>query len=172
MKRIIAASTLAVAACVGFTSAAKADLTAPSTHTGTVVPLCSVTSDGINKTFTQVTTVLNGVAFPTKLTSNGIFYTLCNTASSTVTLTNNGSSYPATADPSVGYQITGTNSQYVLNTADNPNPIATAASLTATHSYSTTPGQLLVAPYVEAKPGKVLEKGTYTVSILATIAAN
>jgi hypothetical protein len=170
MKRILTISTLAIAACLSFNSVARAeDSSATSTHTGTVAPTCSITSDGA-KTFTTVTTTINGVAFPTKLTSTGKFKTLCNTASSSIVISQDpATSYSKTADPSVGYFVTGPSDVYG-NIPTLPVPVATpTAAITAAHGYSATPSELTVSPYVEAKTNRILEATSYTVVLKATL---
>ena len=169
MKRIIAVSTLAVATLVGFSSAASAQ-TADSTHTGSVAATCSVTSN-MPQTFSQNTTLINGVAFPTSLTSSGIFTTLCNTASTNITVEQKQApSFPANQKaPTITYDLSGSSTVYpasgFLTTAI---PIGTPKTSPAVHAFSTTPTDLTVGVKVAAAPNTILASGAYSVTLKAT----
>jgi hypothetical protein len=169
MKRILTISTLAIAACVGFTSVASAaDPSATSVNSGTVTALCSVTTDG-DQVFAATTTAINGVDFTTKLSSTNTFSTLCNTASSTVKIDGTPTTIQYGGDPSVGYAVAATTQNVYTNVPNQNVGIATSSSIAAAHGYSATPAVLTVSPYVWAKPGKVLQNGEYVVTIKATI---
>ena len=175
MKRIIAVSTLAIAACVGFSSAASAQaVTGTSTHSGAVIAACSVTSNA-PATFTQITTSINGVSFPTSLTSTGKFTTLCNTALNTTTVEKNATATVPTGQPApaITFDLSATGtSAYVGNGILGTNLVfatAVPTSAAVAHGYSTTPSDLDVAVKVAAQSGKILQDGTYTVVLKATV---
>ena len=170
MKRIIAVSTLAVATLVGFSSAASAQ-TAESTHTGTVLATCSVTSN-MPQTFSQNTTLINGVAFPTLLTSAGKFTTLCNTVSSNITVAQQQApTFPNNQKaPTVTYDLSGSNTVYpssgFLATAI---PIGTSTTGIAVHAFSNSSTDLNVGVKVAAAANTILQSGDYSVILKATL---
>jgi hypothetical protein len=176
MKRIIAISTLAVAACVGFSSVANAaDPSAISTQSGTVAATCSVTGTD-STTTTPTTSNINGVDFPTAITlTGGKFTTLCNTASSTIKVEKNAAPTVPTGTGAqtgqvVTYDLSGSGTVYsavgFLTTGIGIDTIKTG---TAVHSYSTIPSDLTVAVKVAAPPTQILQNGTYTVVLKATL---
>jgi hypothetical protein len=173
MKRIIAVSTLAVATLVGFNSAASAaDDT--STHTGTVTSVCSVKAT--NGTFaTDTSESVNGVTFPKSLVStSGKFETLCNKASNDITVENTGTNdLPTGAGaPTVKYSLTATSGAYFTGStgilgADVA--LATASTGTIAHGFTNAAAPLNVVVKVAAPENKILEQGTYTVRMKATV---
>jgi hypothetical protein len=174
MKRIIAVSTLAIAACFGFSSAASAGLTDTSSHSGTVAATCSVTGTAgtLAATVTNQVT-LGGTNFPAELVSTGgKFTTLCNTASSGIQVEKNVAPTVPTGQtaPTVTYDLSGLAGVYpaasFLTTGIGIDTVKTG---TAVHSYSATPADLGVAVKVAAQSGKILQDGTYTVVLKATL---
>jgi hypothetical protein len=173
MKRIIAVSTLAVATLVGFNSAASAaDVTDTSTHSGTVTSVCSVKAT--NGTFaTDASVTVNSVVFPTSLVSTGgKFETLCNKASNAISVANSGTNLLPTGagTPTVTYDLAATSGAYTSNgILGTGKAIATASSGTIDHGFTNAAAPLGVVVKVAAPDTKILQEGTYTVAITATL---
>jgi hypothetical protein len=172
MKRIIAVSTLAVATLVGFSSAASAaDDT--SVHAGTVTSVCSVkATNGAFGTDAKVT--VNNVDFPTSLVSTGgKFETLCNKASNDITVTNISvdNLLPTGAGaPTVKYNLTATSGAYLGNTILGVDKaLATDSTGTIAHGFTSDVAPLGVVVKVAAPDTKILQEGTYTVKMKATV---
>ncbi len=169
MKRIIAISALTAVACVGFGSVAHAaPLTATSSQSATVDPTCSLTATG--GTFTATTQTINTVAFPVSLASTGAkFTTLCNTATSTITVAKDSSStVPGGQTPVQTYSLTANGTTYPGVAGTNVD-LNTPSGGTAVHSYSNTASDIGVAVNVAAPANKILQDGTYTVVLKATL---
>jgi hypothetical protein len=172
MNKILAISTLAIAACLSFNSVAKAeDSSATSTHTGTVAPTCSVTA--VNGTFTATNVTINGVEFPKSLASTGgKFTTLCNTASSAISIGNDVTltTYPDRIyTPTITYHLTAPSTVYPSLDTTSHIPLATKTTATAVHGYSTNPSDIGITMKVVAPSNKILQAGRYEIFMKATL---
>ena len=172
MKRIIAISALTAVACVGFGSVAHAapgDLTATSSQTATVAPTCSLTSSAPGN-FAVTTATINTVAFPVSLASTtGKFTTLCNTATSNITVAKDAATtMPAGQTPVATYSLTADATTYP-GVAGTDVALNTPTTGTAVHAYSNTASDIGVAVNVAAPANKILQDGTYTVVLKATL---
>lgn len=169
MKRIIAISALTAVACVGFGSVAHAQVSATSSQTATVAPTCSITS-GAPGNFAVTTQNINGVDFPVSLASTtGFFGTLCNTATSNITIEKDAATtMPSGQTPVATYTLGGDASLYpgVLNVST---PLTTPINSAAKHNYSASAGDIRVKVNVAAPTNKILQDGTYTVVLKATL---
>jgi hypothetical protein len=176
MKRIPILAMIAVAGCIGLAIEAKAQ-TASSSNSGSVTANCSVTASA--GTLVGTTNIINGGNFPTELTSNaspGRFTTLCNTASSgiSIELTNFSKSNPTTQGGgpyTVTYSLSANSpSAYVGNTILGTD-ISDAAPQTGSigHAFSSTASELIVSGKIKSTPGKILGKGNYSIAITATL---
>lgn len=175
MKRIIAISTLAVATLVGFSSAANAAPdTDTSTHSGTVASVCSVKATA-GDFVTDGKVDVNGVDFPTSLKSTGgKFETLCNKSTNNIKVENIAADnlLPTGAGaPTVTYDLAGISGGYVGNatTTASGTAIATATSGAVEHGFTTSTSNLGVVVKVAAPATKILQEGTYTVKMKATL---
>jgi hypothetical protein len=171
MKRIIAISTLVVAACFGFSSVANAagEATGTSTQTGSVTAACSVTGNNSNAT-SSTTKNVGGVEFPTAITlSGGNFKTLCNTSNSSVSIAQDSVSVPAGQVPAVTYTLNGPAVYSAALTGAADVAIATPTNGNAAHGFSDEPSTLGVSVKIAAPASQILQNGSYTVVLKATV---
>jgi hypothetical protein len=179
MKRIIAVSTLAVATCLGFTSAAKADTTATSTHSGKVTPTCAVAAvSGLLGAVANTNGFVNG-NFPKVLSSSGAaggvegaFMTLCNTDPSQISVAVGTVTVPAgQTGHTTEFALFGSGTVYPTAFLTNYASTTTASSTAVTHAFSDSPAIITVTAKITAATGKVLVGSTtaYSVPITATL---
>jgi hypothetical protein len=176
MKRILALAIFAVAACVGFNSAASAE-TATATFSGTITPTCTITgADAPFNSSDSESINVNGTLFPRRFKAISKFTTLCNTASSSITVEKNAAPIaPASAGAPVYVLLTQNSaSAYagnsILNNGAPGFSIDTVRTGTISHNYGTTPSDLDVfVQFGDSAGSKILPAGNYTVVMKATL---
>jgi hypothetical protein len=146
-----------------------------STNSGTVLSVCSIKA--VPGTLAPNTNLVNGVNFPTEVTSTanpGTFSTLCNKATNTITI-QRLSNVSAPGDQ--GGKITYTYnlsavapSAYVGNTLLGNNITGSAAKTSSiSHGFTDTASDLTVVVKAKAASGYILAEGDYEIKVKATI---
>jgi hypothetical protein len=173
MNRISLLPMITVIGCLCLATGVNAQTT--STNSGTVSSVCSIKSSP--GTLKPNTNLVNGVNFPTELTSTAdpsTFSTLCNKATNTITIQRlNRVSAPGDQGANITYTYdisAPSSSAYVNNPLLGTNiPGSGVRTGSINHGFTQTASDLNVAVKAKAANGFILGQGDYEVKVKATI---